>query len=247
MLSYANPAWYSRSAGKKDVTILEAVGDASNRIDAEFADFPEVRADLHFTIGEIYNMMPQQHPAKKDELIEKARRHLAECLRLRLDIYGEQNAKTAEAYFFYAGMHKPDLEAEIFYLRKALSIFRNIAPDDANMPYLLMDLGGALESRKELDEAESLIQEALEVLRQKNGEKHLSVAFPLTVLGRIALKRGQFDKAEFLLKQALEIAGTQHKPSTLTFLHLLKEVYQARRDTAKVAEVNLEIARLEQK
>ena len=247
MLSYANPAWYSRSAGKKDVTILEAVNDAGSRIDTEFADFPEVRADLHFTLGEIYNMVRYENPTEYAARREKAHLHLAECLRLRRELYGEENAQTAEAYYLYAGMQSPDLDAEIFYLRKSLEIFRNTAPDNANVPYLLMDLGGNLGKKNEFDEAESLNQEALEILRRKNGEKPLTVAFPLMNLGKIALRRGQPDKAEIILKQALEIAGTQDKRTTLDILISLKEVYEARGDKAKAAEIKLEIARLEQK
>lgn len=140
-----------------------------------------------------------------------------------------------------------DLEAGILYFRRALEIFRSTDPDNANVPYLLMDLGSILGKKNEFDEAESLNQEALEILRRKNGEKHLSVVFPAQNLGRIALRRGQPDKAEIILKQSLEIAGTQDKQTMLTTLILLKEVYEAQGDKSKAADVKLEMARLEQK
>ncbi|MDQ3753746.1 MAG: serine/threonine protein kinase, partial [Acidobacteriota bacterium] len=53
-LDYANPNWHGRGNDRLDVTVREAIDDAAARIDTEIADAPEVRADLHYTIGEVY-------------------------------------------------------------------------------------------------------------------------------------------------------------------------------------------------
>lgn len=53
-IDYANPEWYARGKNRTDVTVREAVDDAATRIDEELADQIEVRADLHYTIGLVY-------------------------------------------------------------------------------------------------------------------------------------------------------------------------------------------------
>jgi hypothetical protein len=57
ILNYANPHWSglgSRDEGRTDFTVREALQDVVTRMDTELADSPEVRADLHYTIGEVY-------------------------------------------------------------------------------------------------------------------------------------------------------------------------------------------------
>jgi type II secretory pathway pseudopilin PulG len=53
-LDNANPEWFGRDQGRKDVTVREAIDDAAVRIDMELADQPEVRGDLHYSFGQVY-------------------------------------------------------------------------------------------------------------------------------------------------------------------------------------------------
>ena len=58
-LTYANPMWYGRGQGRNNVTVREAIDDAAGRLETELANEPEVRADLHHTIGPRAQAIPR--------------------------------------------------------------------------------------------------------------------------------------------------------------------------------------------
>jgi serine/threonine protein kinase len=60
MLASADP----RAQGK-DVKVIEVLGEAADSIENEFADQPEIAADLHTTIGSTYLVSPAVRPRRR--------------------------------------------------------------------------------------------------------------------------------------------------------------------------------------
>ncbi len=161
-LDYANPHWYGRGKGRTNVTVREAIDDAAARIDTELVDEPEVRADLHYTVGEIYRV---------DGEYEISLRHFRQSLDLYRQVHGEQHPKVARGiYYLCVGMGRmgaAGIEEIEPLLRQAVAMMRQTDPDNVNLPYMLQSLAewigsGERQSRNEnrLAEAESLILEA---------------------------------------------------------------------------------------
>src|SRR6185436_2534138 len=93
-LNYANPHWSglgSRDEGRTDFTVREALQDVVTRMDTELADSPEVRADLHYTIGEVYAGSGDR---------ERAFQHIRQSLDLYRQVHGDEHPKVARAMYY---------------------------------------------------------------------------------------------------------------------------------------------------
>ncbi len=64
----------------KDTTLLEALENAAEQIENEFAEQPDIKADLHSTIGKTYLNLGRT---------EKAEPHLLSALQIRREILPE--------------------------------------------------------------------------------------------------------------------------------------------------------------
>jgi tetratricopeptide (TPR) repeat protein len=191
-------------------------------------------------------MLRTEDAVKDRELVERARQHLGECLRLRIDAYGEQDSRTAEAYYYYGStFNREDLDKADEYLSTALGIFRAVDPDNANVPFLLLDLGGGKETQNDLDAAERFVTEGWNILRAKNGERHLTVCFPMIILSRIAEKRGDLNRAQTLLDQAKDIARPQDRATTFKILQNQQHLATLRGDRAAAAAAAAELAAMQ--
>ena len=83
---------------ESDVTVREAIDDAAARIDTELSDEPEVRADLHYTVGEVYRTHGES---------EIALTHFRQSLDLYRQVHGEQHPKVARGiYYLCVGMSR---------------------------------------------------------------------------------------------------------------------------------------------
>ncbi len=189
-LEYADPSWYARGKGRLDVTVLEAIDDAAARVDVELADEPEVRADLHYTIGNVYSS--QNQPAKSHW-------HKARSLELYREVFGERHPRVARALWYYAisipkpsGVIPPNIEALV---RQSVEIMRETGPDDINLPYMIqtlghydMIIGRSSKDPQRLDEAERLFLEARALFVRHYSEHNGStttITFNLTELAII--------------------------------------------------------------
>jgi len=204
-LSYANPNWYGQGRGRTNVTVREAIDDAAGRIDTELADAPEVRADLHYTIGEIYRVSGES---------EIALGHFRQSLDLYRQVHGEQHPKVARGlYYLSIAIARGGLstaEESQLLLRHGIAIMRRTDPNNVNLPYMLQSLAdwimeGERQSRSEnrLAEAESLILEAKTLFIRHYGENHLATITADSNLATLALTRGDLARAESLAEENL--------------------------------------------
>jgi serine/threonine-protein kinase len=204
-LAYANPNWYARGKGRTDVTVREAIDDAASRIDTDLANEPEVRADIHHTIGEVYRV------SDKNEL---AAHHFRQSLELYRQAYGEEHPKVAMAlYYMSIGIGSTGgsfAEAEPL-LRQGIAIMRRTDANNVNLPYMLQSLAGWVMSEekqskneKRLLEAEGLILEAKQLFIHHYGENHLATLTAEYSLAQLASARGDLALAESIREAALE-------------------------------------------
>jgi tetratricopeptide (TPR) repeat protein len=199
-LENANPIWYARGKGRFDVTLREAIDDAAGRIDTELADEPEVRADLHYTLGEIYRVADER---------EMALRHFRQSLDLYRQVHGEQNPRVARA-IYYVSLSETEGEKAEALLRQAIAIMRQTNPDDVNLPYMLQSLAHWImrdeqreRNENRLAEAESMILESKTLFIRHYGENHGSTVTADTSLAMLAQTRGDLARAESIHEETL--------------------------------------------
>ncbi len=203
-LEYANPNWYGRGKGRMDVTVREAIDDAGTRIETELSDEPEVRADLHYTVGEVYRTHGEY---------EIALRHFRQSLDLYRQVHGEEHPKVARGlYYLSVGLGKTGAGIEEIepLLRQGIAMMRRADPDDLNLPYMLQALASWLtsgerqnKSESRLAEAESLLLEAKTLFTRHYGENHLATISADSSLATLALTRGDLTRAESMSEEVL--------------------------------------------
>lgn len=206
-LEYADPQWYGRGNGRLDVTVLEAIDDAAGRIDVELADEPEVQADLHYTIGNVYGS--QNQPVKCNQ-------HFARSLELYRKVFGERHRRVARAIWYYA-ITIPKSPGEVpahveSLVRQSVEMMRETGPDDINLPYMMQTLGqyAMLNGKRSRDperlaEAEQLFLEARPLFVKHYSEHHGSTVTIAFNLSELALVRGNFAEGERIAESAVQV------------------------------------------
>jgi serine/threonine-protein kinase len=193
----ADPSWYSSGQGQRgEVKVVDVLEQAGRRIDVDFKDQPEIRAELHHTIGTTYQSLGQY---------QQSGQHYRAALDVYRALYGERHPEVAEAlYYLGASMAGTgDTPGAIAYYRQSLEIFRSVDPNNANVPYLLSDLAGALNAVGQTAEAEQVALEGLELSRQRYGNQHVLTGSLLSVLGGLYEGRGDLRQAETFYQTAL--------------------------------------------
>src|SRR5262249_52016418 len=132
--------------------------DASQRVETELTDQPEVRAEMLSTIGSTYLVLANY---------DAARRFLDEAYDLDLKLYGPEGRSTATIMYRMANLSylTGDYATAEAWIRKALPIYRRevTRPDFESWLWaaILSDAGFIMRSRGRLDEAEALWRECL--------------------------------------------------------------------------------------
>ena len=193
----ADPSWYSSGFGQRgEVRVVDVLEQAGRRIDAELKDEPEIRAELHHTIGTTFQSLGQ---------FEQAQTHFDAALNAYRGLYGERHPKVAEALYFLAAstVGRGDAAGGLALYRQSLEIFRAVDPNNANVPYLLADFAYVLNAAGETVTAEQAAREGLELARQKYGDEHVATISLISDLGVIYESRGDLGQAETFYQTAL--------------------------------------------
>jgi serine/threonine-protein kinase len=213
----ADPSWYSSGFGQRgEIRVVDVLEQAGRRIDAELKDEPEIRAELHHTIGTTYQSLGHY---------ESAQTHFRAALDTYRDLYGERHPEVAEAFYYLAASTSGigDSAGALAYCRQSLEIFRAVDPNNANVPYLLADFASLLNHAGETVAAEQAAREGLELSRQKYGDEHVSTTTLLTRLGLINETRGDLRQAEIFYQTVLSTFsrmpnGRMHSSGILAYL-----------------------------
>ena len=182
----------------REVTVLEALDGAVERIDVAFVDQPEIRVAIEYTIGSTYRDLGEY---------DRAAPLLRSALETRQRLGSDPQADVATSLnalgelLYYQG--DPDAAAalwqEALEIRQAL--FGQRHPDVAE---LLNSLGVAHQARRDYEAAEGMYREALAMRRTLFGDEHEEVA---NTLNNLAIVRAQDDPAAAtpMLREALAI------------------------------------------
>jgi serine/threonine protein kinase/tetratricopeptide (TPR) repeat protein len=193
----ADPSWYSSGFGQRgEVKVVDVLEQAGRRIDAELQDEPEIRAELHHTIGTTFQSLGQ---------FEQAQTHFDAALNAYRGLYGERHPKVAEALYFLASskVGTGDAAGGLALFRQSLDLFHAVDPNNTNVPYLLADLTGYLSAAGETVAAEQAVREGLEMARKKYGDEHMLTVTLLSRLGTVYETRGDLRQAETFYQSAL--------------------------------------------
>ena len=183
----------------RDVTVLEALDGAVERIDDAFADQPEIRAAVEYTIGSTYRDLGEY---------DRAESLLRAALETRQRLVTNPQADVATSLnalgelLYYQG----DFDAAEASWQEALEIrhalFGERHPDVAE---LLNSLGIAYQSRADYEAAEGMYRQALEIRRTLFGDEHGEVANTLNNLAIVRGLQGGYATAAAMHREALAI------------------------------------------
>ncbi len=135
IIRYANPRWYAegyRFGG--EARVIDALDDMASKIDTEFADQPDVLAELHHHFGDAY--LTRNEPGGR----EKARSHFQRAFELRRSYYGDWHELLAkDMVYLYWVQSAPRSEESVKMLSDAIIMMRATNPRNLNLPFMLED------------------------------------------------------------------------------------------------------------
>lgn len=218
ILSSADPREQS-----KDIKVIKLLGEAAKSIEDDFANEPDVAADLHATIGLTYLSLG---------ILSSAENHLKTALDVRLAHFPRQSIEVATSLNHYGKLtqEKGDVTAAEPFFREAFEILRRLRREQSlEFAEVLRNYAYMLCLKGELEKAFPLHRQELAIRRQIQGENHIEVARTLTELGDVARNTGDFVLAESLHHRSLKILqknyGAEHPDIALVLFNLGDSIY----------------------
>ncbi|MBU0637754.1 MAG: serine/threonine-protein kinase [Planctomycetes bacterium] len=203
MLASVDPA----TARDRDTVLLhELLANAVQRVELEFADQPEVQADLHGTIGRTYLTIGAYAEAET---------HTRRALDLQRRLHGDSGVAVAAASADVGGVLTetgPFSEANDLF-QQALELYRRQPEQhDCEIALIFDRLAHIDRSEGRLTEAEARLREARVLLRAHLPDDHPSVAQNAEALGVMLAELGRYQEAEELFRQNLAYNQQVHTP-----------------------------------
>jgi serine/threonine-protein kinase len=195
------------SAGE-ELTARQMLDRGAQRIETELQGQPEIAGEMHEVVAGLYQQLGEY---------ESARDHFADAVTLRRKALGPDAVEVAEslARYGFALQELDDLERAESELRKSVSIWRQHPKNRQGLAAALNNLGMTLSYRGRYDEAESVLQKALELKRFVLGEDDEGYAQTLANLGLTLKWNGELERAEPIYRRVLAIReATLGKEST---------------------------------
>ncbi|MFQ5790537.1 MAG: tetratricopeptide repeat protein [Acidobacteriota bacterium] len=206
----------------RDVTVLEALETATAKIDAAFAEQPEVEAAVRHTIGLTYLRLGRYKDSE---------RLLQSALRIQRGL-AEHNPQELVEYQSTLAVVLHDLgnydEAERLY-REALQSAREFLSEEEatsvknNLALLLYDRG-------DYEAAEPLYREVVASDRKSLGDEHPDLAVSLNNLANLLRDKGDYRAAEPLYREAAAILRQERHPHLAVLLGNLGTLLCGRAD-----------------
>jgi len=190
----------------RDVTVLEALKSAAEKIDASFAEQPEIAADLKQTIGVTYLRLGYY---------DEAEPLLRSSLKMCETLFGRDSPKVSAPLSALAILRQErgDLAEAETLTRRGLEIkLRQEGEESANAANLMNNLALLLEEKGDFAEAEQLYRRILAIDRKIHGERDLNVGIDLNNLGVALGKRDDFAAGEAALREAVAIFREKNHP-----------------------------------
>ncbi len=201
-LGSANPV----EGRRRDVTVLEALGEAAANAEEAFAGQPDVKARVLHTIGVTYLRLGRY--AEAERLLKAA------LAAWRLG-YGPDDPTLSEPMASLGVLYheRGDYARAESACREALALRRRRgAGDDLDTAAILNNLSLVLQEEGKFQEAVAISREVLAIERRVLGPDHENVAGDLNNLGHLLSKQGRYAEAEPLLREAVAAMRARHSP-----------------------------------
>lgn len=194
MLGSVNPT----VAQGREVTVADVLAEASARVNTEFADYPEVRAAMHRTIGNTYDGIGRP---------ELAREHLETALLIYREVLGPEHPEVAQILtdlalaLSYRG-HNERAEA---MAREALAISeKSFGERHGDVARALSGVAVIVEAQGRLKEAEPIYRRALGIYRETERDG-IETATAMGNLTKNLREQGNHEEAEALERESIGI------------------------------------------
>lgn len=212
VLSAADP---SRTTNH-ELTVREALVNASENIEGRFKDRPDVESRIHNALGYLFDQLgaPElalHHHMREWELAEETD-----------GAFSIESARMMHSVVASLAMQGRNDEA-IELTQRELRIIDNLATPEAEQlrPRAVGNLGALLVRTGRLTEAIPILEDTLKVKRAKYGDHHLTTLSTINDLGMVLSKSGSTQRALGLAQEAYdgrtEVLG-EGDPRTITSL-----------------------------
>jgi len=204
MLGAVDP---TRAKGK-DVTVREVLDEASQRMETELADQPEVAASIRLTIGNSYESLG---------LYDDATAHLRAALETRRTVFGNESEEVAVILhdFGMLMLSTANYDSARALFQEAVDIRQRLFGD--TKPELAMglsNLASIMAYTGDYDGADSLWTITLAMQRKLLGNEDREISVTITNLASILQQKGDLERAEPLLKEGVamrrKLLGDDH-------------------------------------
>ncbi|MCI0445874.1 serine/threonine-protein kinase [bacterium] len=195
-LGSANP--FTTNLGR-EVSLVEALQNASKEIGNSFKDQPETEADVRTTVGYTFMRLGKYEDAEK---------HLVRALEIRKGLHTGDHADIAESLDNMGTIseEKGDLPQAEKYFRQALEMRRKLyGKEHKDIAASMNNLGKLLHNEGKLPEAEKLYRESLEMRTKLLGPEADETASTINNLAALLIDKEDFANAETMMRKVLEI------------------------------------------
>ncbi|HVE57283.1 MAG TPA: serine/threonine-protein kinase [Pyrinomonadaceae bacterium] len=199
MLNSADPR-----TGSKDVKVIEVLGVAAESIEKDFANQPEIAADLETTLGLTYLSLGH---------LDSAEKCLKNALDTRLLLFPRVSEEVALSLRNYGRLlqAKGELKrAEPLFI-ESLETLRRLRGDlNLDVADVLTSLAYLETMKGENARAVKIYEKEIMIRREILGENHADVARNLSRLGNVLTIMGRGDLSEPIYRQSLKILEKIH-------------------------------------
>ena len=192
----------------RDVTVIEALDEAAQRVDRDFGQQPAIRAAVEATIGGTYTRLSRY---------AEARPLLLDALSTQRELYDGDHPDIAELALQIGYLERltGSTNAALPYVTEALEMSRRIhGSEHAAVAGALTELAMIENDRGEFDAAEGHFREAVAIQRRLYDPPNLELADGLDGLGMVLGNKGEYDEAIRLFREGLAqrqaIHGARH-------------------------------------
>jgi serine/threonine-protein kinase len=190
------------------ITARELLDRGAQRVTQGLSDQREVQATLMQVIGRVYESLG---------LHQQARDQFAAALDIRRRLFGDLHHDVAESEAWLGGAleHLADVAGAEPHFREQRRIERALhSGDHEHLVSAAADLAAFLRRSERLDEAETLLRDAL-AMRDRLGPKEGSLAMLSDALASTLERKGDYSGAAPWFRQAVDLVRAQRPPDSV--------------------------------
>jgi eukaryotic-like serine/threonine-protein kinase len=226
MFKQSNPS----EARGNSITAREILDKASKDIDTSLTNDPELRAQMMYVMGDVYDNLG---------LYARAQLLLQEAMEIQKHVLGPENPDTLKSANELANIlhdegHYPEAErlhGETLDIRR-----RVLGPENPGTLISTSNLAGVLADESHYAEAEKLYRRTLDVQRRVLGPEDPDTLGSMYHLARVLEFQGHYPEAEKLGRETLEIQRRVLGPEHPDTLKTMKDLAVVLRNVGQYAE-----------